>query len=246
MANEQLDPLALRFPTPHPNCTCAICTRVLWSDPQRSARDNIPSVFQRHKLVRQAAYLPPPQPGATPAPLPKRIPIYDYDMLDSDYTQFAAQYPQQALHILPPSSQQQPWIKAALKLTRQLTKLKAALPFLTPVDPVALQLPDYWDVVKHPMDLATVERKLAEEPSAYTEPIQWESDMRQIFHNANLCQPQDTHTDTQCSTAPHTAAHSRTVLCKLTLLGCLLLCGLCRQQAGSLCIDSCTRLFDQV
>lgn len=67
-------------------------------------------------------------------------------------------------------------------------KLKAAAPFLTAVDPVALQLPDYWDVVKHPMDLSTVERKLAEEPTPYTEPAQWESDMRQIFHNANLCQ----------------------------------------------------------
>ena len=194
MSNEVLEPLALRFPLPQPGCSCPICTRAGWSDPQRSIRDNVPSVFQRHKLVRQAPYLPPPQPGATPAPLPKRIPIYDYDMTDAEYSSFAQHFPHNALHALPPSSQQQPWIKAALKVTRQLAKLKAAAPFTTAVDPVALQLPDYWDVIKHPMDLATVERKLQEEPTPYTEPAQWESDMRQIFHNANLCQP--THLQT--------------------------------------------------
>ena len=185
-ANEILEPLALRFPTPHPNCSCAICTRLGWSDSQRSVRENIPSVFQRHKLVRQAVYI---APSATPAPLPKRAPIYDYDMSVAEYDTFAQQYPQQSLHSLPALSPQQPWVKSALKVTRQLGKLKAAAPFVAAVDPVQLALPDYWDVVKHPMDLGTVERKLQQDPLPYTEPAQWESDMRQIFHNANLCQP---------------------------------------------------------
>jgi hypothetical protein len=35
-------------------------------------------------------------------------------------------------------------------------------PFLTPVDPVALNIPDYPLVITHPMDLGTVLRKLNE------------------------------------------------------------------------------------
>lgn len=33
-------------------------------------------------------------------------------------------------------------------------------PFLNPVDPVALNLPDYYKIVKQPMDLSTIEKKL--------------------------------------------------------------------------------------
>ncbi|EJK73057.1 hypothetical protein THAOC_05344, partial [Thalassiosira oceanica] len=35
-------------------------------------------------------------------------------------------------------------------------------PFLEPVDPVALNLPDYFDVIKRPMDISTVARRLEE------------------------------------------------------------------------------------
>ena len=245
MANEVLEPLALRFPMPHPGCQCAICTRAGWSEAQRAIRDNVPSIFQRHKLVRQAPYLPPAQPGSTPAPLPKRIPLYDYDLTDAEHAAFAQQQPQLALHTIPPQSQQQPWLKAALKVTRQLAKLKAAAPFLAAVDPVALQLPDYWDVVKHPMDLATVERKLAEEPSPYTEPAQWESDMRQIFHNANLCQP------TTTAYKPHAASLAPTITqsCAHCLAVAADVCcsyRVDRQQTGALCICRCPRLLHQV
>ena len=255
MSNEVLEPLALRFPAPYPNCPCPICNRTLWPDSQRAIRDNIPSVFQRHKLVRQAPYLPQPAPGATPAPLPKRIPIYDYDMTDADYTAFAQQYATNTLHTLPPSSQEQPWIKAALKVTRQLVKLKVAAPFLVPVDPVQLQLPDYWDVVKHPMDLTTVERKLLEEPSPYTEPAQWESDMRQIFHNAYLCQHYTPQHNMRQNSVPLTlllasrshALAKRPCGGRLTDVVAVFVCACdVRQQAGAFCGHCCTRLFDQV
>ena len=43
---------------------------------------------------------------------------------------------------------------------RNLKKMKAAGPFLFPVDPVALKIPHYFSVVKHPMDFSTIERKL--------------------------------------------------------------------------------------
>lgn len=35
---------------------------------------------------------------------------------------------------------------------------KSAAPFLYPVDPVALNIPDYFDIIKVPMDLSTIEQ----------------------------------------------------------------------------------------
>jgi bromodomain-containing factor 1 len=43
---------------------------------------------------------------------------------------------------------------------RTLKKLKDAMPFLLPVDPIALNIPHYPSIVKHPMDFSTIERKL--------------------------------------------------------------------------------------
>jgi len=43
---------------------------------------------------------------------------------------------------------------------RSLKKLKDAQPFLKPVDPVALNIPHYPQIVKNPMDFSTIERKL--------------------------------------------------------------------------------------
>ena len=33
-------------------------------------------------------------------------------------------------------------------------------PFLLPVDPVELNIPDYFDIIKHPMDFGTISQKL--------------------------------------------------------------------------------------
>lgn len=45
-------------------------------------------------------------------------------------------------------------------LLKPLLKMDAAHPFLKPVDPVALQLPDYLNIIKKPMDLETIQTKL--------------------------------------------------------------------------------------
>lgn len=47
--------------------------------------------------------------------------------------------------------------QAALKLVKSLRQQKNAWPFNEPVDPVALSIPDYFQVITHPMDLGTVE-----------------------------------------------------------------------------------------
>lgn len=43
---------------------------------------------------------------------------------------------------------------------RNIRKSKSGLPFLKPVDPVALNIPHYLEVIKLPMDLSTMEQKL--------------------------------------------------------------------------------------
>ncbi|KAJ1448412.1 histone acetylation protein-domain-containing protein [Pelagophyceae sp. CCMP2097] len=58
----------------------------------------------------------------------------------------------------------------------------SAYPFMRPVDAVALQLPDYHSVVPAPMDLGTVERRLAD--SHYATPQPFIEDVRLVFRNA--------------------------------------------------------------
>ncbi|KAM0756206.1 hypothetical protein T439DRAFT_320903 [Meredithblackwellia eburnea MCA 4105] len=53
-----------------------------------------------------------------------------------------------------------PQHKAGLNLLRTLKKNRSAPPFLRPVDPIALHIPDYPRVILQPMDLGTVEAKL--------------------------------------------------------------------------------------
>lgn len=77
---------------------------------------------------------------------------------------------------------------------RTLKKMKAAAPFLLPVDPVALNIPHYPQVIKHPMDFSTVERKLQSSSPAKPDPNpsnprylhadEFVADVRLVFANA--------------------------------------------------------------
>ncbi|KAJ7071264.1 Bromodomain-containing protein [Mycena amicta] len=53
-----------------------------------------------------------------------------------------------------------PQWRFCISTIRSLKKLKDAPPFLHPVDPVALAIPHYPTIVRNPMDLSTIERKL--------------------------------------------------------------------------------------
>ncbi|KZW02524.1 Bromodomain-containing protein [Exidia glandulosa HHB12029] len=53
---------------------------------------------------------------------------------------------------------------------RTLKRMKEAVPFLHPVDPIALNIPHYPAIISHPMDLGTVERKIQASTPTKPEP----------------------------------------------------------------------------
>lgn len=70
------------------------------------------------------------------------------------------------------------------KVLRQVSNNKNAAPFLQPVDHVALKIPDYPIIIKHPMDLGTIKTKL--ENGQYTSPRDFEHDVNLVFRNATV------------------------------------------------------------
>lgn len=72
-------------------------------------------------------------------------------------------------------------VRCAL-LHEKLTSHALAWPFLAPVDPVALNVPTYFDVISDPMDFGTMGKKLA--AGAYGSPDDYRSDLVLMFENA--------------------------------------------------------------
>ncbi|OZC06354.1 hypothetical protein X798_06658 [Onchocerca flexuosa] len=66
----------------------------------------------------------------------------------------------------------------------KLLSMEESIPFRIPVDPDILGIPDYFDIVKKPMDLSTVSRKL--DTGEYKNPWDFNDDMWLMFDNAWL------------------------------------------------------------
>ncbi|ORY94273.1 Bromodomain-containing protein [Lobosporangium transversale] len=75
-------------------------------------------------------------------------------------------------------------LKNCGNIIKELKKHRDAAPFLVPVDPVLLNIPDYPSVIKNPMDLSTVERKLNSLEYETTE--DFGKDIQLIFDNCYL------------------------------------------------------------
>ncbi|KAF6253924.1 hypothetical protein COO60DRAFT_370215 [Scenedesmus sp. NREL 46B-D3] len=71
--------------------------------------------------------------------------------------------------------------KTALYMLNLLGKYKEADPFKAPVDWLDLGIPDYPDVIKHPMDLKTAREKV--HTGAYKSMDEWRADMKLIWEN---------------------------------------------------------------
>ncbi|KAK1412135.1 hypothetical protein QVD17_33135 [Tagetes erecta] len=72
--------------------------------------------------------------------------------------------------------------KSCSALLEKLMKHKHGWVFNTPVDPLALGLHDYFDIIKHPMDLGTVKSRLGK--NWYNSPMEFAEDVRLTFQNA--------------------------------------------------------------
>uniref|UniRef100_A0A914GTV5 Uncharacterized protein n=1 Tax=Globodera rostochiensis TaxID=31243 RepID=A0A914GTV5_GLORO len=62
-------------------------------------------------------------------------------------------------------------------------------PFLEPVDAEALNLPDYFEVIKEPMDLSTIKKKM--DARQYTSPEEFRSDVLLMSRNCFTYNPED-------------------------------------------------------
>jgi hypothetical protein len=71
-----------------------------------------------------------------------------------------------------------------LKATRALWRHHYAWPFHKPVDPVTLNLPDYFQIVKRPMDMGVIKKNL--ENCVYSCSMECIQDYRQMFNNCYL------------------------------------------------------------
>jgi bromodomain-containing factor 1 len=81
-------------------------------------------------------------------------------------------------------------MKYCWQVLREFKKTKyrnQIYPFLTPVDPIELNLPDYTTIIKNPMDLSSIEHKLLNDQ--YKEPEQFEQDVVLVFNNCYTYNP---------------------------------------------------------
>ncbi|RDX58523.1 Transcription factor GTE8, partial [Mucuna pruriens] len=78
-------------------------------------------------------------------------------------------------------------MKDCESLLKRLVSHQYGWVFKTPVDVVKLNLPDYFSIIKHPMDLGTVKGKIA--AGAYSGPLEFADDVRLTFSNAMTYNP---------------------------------------------------------
>merc|ERR1712159_126885 len=74
-------------------------------------------------------------------------------------------------------------------VTKYLINNKNGGPFAQPVDYVQLGIPHYPDIIKTPMDLGTVQKKLS--GGEYSNADEWVADVRLTFNNAMVFNPGD-------------------------------------------------------
>ncbi|QPG75574.1 hypothetical protein FOA43_002930 [Brettanomyces nanus] len=156
---------------------------------------NIQASFEKHIL-----HMPPKDAPAESTR--RRRSTYDSDVpkLRRDSASENGR-PKREIH--PPKSRDMPYdfrprrrkmtpeLRFCQQLLRELMSKKydaISYPFLEPVDPVALECPNYFNVIKHPMDLGTVAKKM--EDGEYTTAEEFEKDVRLVFSNCYAFNPE--------------------------------------------------------
>lgn len=78
-------------------------------------------------------------------------------------------------------------MKQCEALLKRLMTHKHGWVFNNPVDVVELNIPDYYTVIKHPMDLGTIKHKITS--GSYSTPVDFAADVRLTFTNAMTYNP---------------------------------------------------------
>ena len=89
------------------------------------------------------------------------------------------------------------WEKNAKKLLSLLWKVKDADLFHKPVDPIELGLPNYFEVIKNPMDFSTIKKKLNN--FCYSNFKEFCNDMNLVFDNCYLFNGKDSNVGNMCT-----------------------------------------------
>lgn len=79
-------------------------------------------------------------------------------------------------------------MKQCETLLKRLMSHQYGWVFNSPVDIVKLNIPDYYTVIKNPMDLGTIKSKISS--GAYSSPLEFMADVRLTFKNAMVYNPQ--------------------------------------------------------
>lgn len=93
-----------------------------------------------------------------------------------------------------------PEMQFCSQILKELTKkanLVISWPFLDPVDPVKLNIPDYFTIIKQPMDLNKIRSKLLE-TKEYSSSDEFEADVRLIISNCLLYNGIESDVATMC------------------------------------------------
>lgn len=90
-----------------------------------------------------------------------------------------------------------PWEKPGKKLIANLWRSNHAWIFHEPVDALKLGIPDYLEVVKHPMDFGTIKKKLNN--NAYRSGEELIKDLDQVFENCRLYNKPESDVITMCN-----------------------------------------------
>ncbi|KAF2749231.1 Bromodomain-containing protein [Sporormia fimetaria CBS 119925] len=129
--------------------------------------------------ITEAPAQPPQTNGSGVAQAPMPPPALGTAPADHPEIQTAASYKE-----WPSSPMTQAQNRFLLERVRNTKKIKGALAFKEPVNPEALNIPTYRDIVKNPMDLSTMEAKLR--GGEYTYVIDFMRDLDLIINNSLL------------------------------------------------------------
>ena len=73
-------------------------------------------------------------------------------------------------------------MKPCLKILQMLKSNKTSWPFRDPVDPIAQGVPNYFEIIKEPMDLSTIESNLKN--GVYNSSTQFHADINKVIKNS--------------------------------------------------------------